>query len=225
MLLLSKYTCNVPSKKKWEFSFRFLFSAAVRRRRFKHCFGKFQTVSRKLFFALFFALFSNFCFSLSLFYTSLVLSLAGSPSRVVFVTRINRLALRICRPRHAFRWSRRMKSPTMIRTIRRRTASCLTIMNTTRNMAKVFGQFNCAMVCVCLYVCVTAFCCVLRRHFTREALPRLDNYRNMMSIQAAYRPTLDELHNATLMGKVSTHRDWQPPPLSFYLAVPVSLAL
>ncbi|EDW69258.1 bumetanide-sensitive sodium-(potassium)-chloride cotransporter isoform X2 [Drosophila virilis] len=39
------------------------------------------------------------------------------------------------------------------------------------------------------------------RHFTREALPRLDNYRNMMSIQAAYRPTLDELHNATLVGK------------------------
>ncbi|XP_068081750.1 bumetanide-sensitive sodium-(potassium)-chloride cotransporter [Anabrus simplex] len=42
------------------------------------------------------------------------------------------------------------------------------------------------------------------RHFTREALPRLDNYRNIMSIQAAYRPTLDELHNATLQGKVST---------------------
>lgn len=42
------------------------------------------------------------------------------------------------------------------------------------------------------------------RHFTREALPRLDNYRNIMSIQAAYRPTLDELHNATLHGKVST---------------------
>ncbi|KAF4531606.1 hypothetical protein B566_EDAN010072, partial [Ephemera danica] len=39
------------------------------------------------------------------------------------------------------------------------------------------------------------------RHFTREALPRLDNYRNIMSIQAAYRPTLDELHNATLQGK------------------------
>ncbi|XP_039291807.1 bumetanide-sensitive sodium-(potassium)-chloride cotransporter-like isoform X3 [Nilaparvata lugens] len=36
------------------------------------------------------------------------------------------------------------------------------------------------------------------RHMTREALPRLDNYRNIMSIQAAYRPTLDELHNATL---------------------------
>ncbi len=40
------------------------------------------------------------------------------------------------------------------------------------------------------------------RHFTREALPRLDNYRNIMSIQAAYRPTLDELHNSTLHGKV-----------------------
>lgn len=38
------------------------------------------------------------------------------------------------------------------------------------------------------------------RHFTREALPRLDNYRNIMSIQAAYRPTLDELHNATVHG-------------------------
>ena len=41
------------------------------------------------------------------------------------------------------------------------------------------------------------------RHLTREALPRLDNYRNIMSIQAAYRPTLDELHNATLTAKVS----------------------
>lgn len=41
------------------------------------------------------------------------------------------------------------------------------------------------------------------RHFTREALPRMDNYRNIMSIQAAYRPTLDELHNATLHGKVT----------------------
>jgi hypothetical protein len=39
-------------------------------------------------------------------------------------------------------------------------------------------------------------------HFTREALPRLDNYRNILSIQAAYRPTLEELHNATLHGKV-----------------------
>ena len=42
------------------------------------------------------------------------------------------------------------------------------------------------------------------RHFTREALPRLDNYRNMMSIQAAYRPTLDELHDMTLQAKVSS---------------------
>lgn len=41
------------------------------------------------------------------------------------------------------------------------------------------------------------------RHFTREALPRMDNYRNIMSIQAAYRPTLEELRNATLHGKVS----------------------
>lgn len=32
------------------------------------------------------------------------------------------------------------------------------------------------------------------RHFTREALPRVDNYRNIMSIQAVYRPTLDDLH-------------------------------
>ncbi|CAG9765408.1 unnamed protein product [Ceutorhynchus assimilis] len=36
------------------------------------------------------------------------------------------------------------------------------------------------------------------RRLTREALPRLDNYRNIMSIQAANRPTLDELHNATM---------------------------
>lgn len=42
------------------------------------------------------------------------------------------------------------------------------------------------------------------RHFTREALPRLDNYRNILSIQAQNRPTLDELHNATLSQKVST---------------------
>lgn len=39
-------------------------------------------------------------------------------------------------------------------------------------------------------------------HFTREALPRLDNYRNILSVQAAYRPTLEELHNATLHLKV-----------------------
>ncbi|XP_018578158.1 bumetanide-sensitive sodium-(potassium)-chloride cotransporter [Anoplophora glabripennis] len=45
------------------------------------------------------------------------------------------------------------------------------------------------------------------RQLTREALPRLDNYRNIMSIQAANRPTLDELHNATLPNKT-------PPPTS-----------
>ncbi|XP_068978847.1 bumetanide-sensitive sodium-(potassium)-chloride cotransporter [Bombus flavifrons] len=39
------------------------------------------------------------------------------------------------------------------------------------------------------------------RHMTREALPRLDNYRNIMSIQAAHRPSLDELHNPTLLNK------------------------
>ncbi|XP_076393216.1 sodium chloride cotransporter 69 [Megachile rotundata] len=41
------------------------------------------------------------------------------------------------------------------------------------------------------------------RHMTREALPRLDNYRNIMSIQAAHRPSLDELHNPTLLNKSS----------------------
>lgn len=40
------------------------------------------------------------------------------------------------------------------------------------------------------------------RNMTREALPRLDNYRNIMSIQAAHRPTLDELHHSTLNNKV-----------------------
>ncbi|XP_074110335.1 sodium chloride cotransporter 69 [Cotesia typhae] len=39
------------------------------------------------------------------------------------------------------------------------------------------------------------------RHMTREALPRLDNYRNILSIQAAHRPTLDELHNPSLGSK------------------------
>nr|XP_023024040.1 bumetanide-sensitive sodium-(potassium)-chloride cotransporter [Leptinotarsa decemlineata] len=39
------------------------------------------------------------------------------------------------------------------------------------------------------------------RHLTREVLPRLDNYRNIMSLQAANRPTLDELRNSTLPTK------------------------
>lgn len=46
---------------------------------------------------------------------------------------------------------------------------------------------------------------VVCSHFTREALPRLDNYRNIMSIQAAYRPTLDELHNASFTRKVNIY--------------------
>lgn len=41
------------------------------------------------------------------------------------------------------------------------------------------------------------------RQLTREALPRLDNYRNIMSIQAVNRPTLDELHNSTLPNKLN----------------------
>nr|CAD7568325.1 unnamed protein product [Timema californicum] len=45
------------------------------------------------------------------------------------------------------------------------------------------------------------------RHFTREALPRADNYRNIMSIQAAYRPTLDELHNETIQAKTNKNKE------------------
>jgi len=37
---------------------------------------------------------------------------------------------------------------------------------------------------------------------TREALPKLDNYRDLLSVHAAPRPTLDELHHATYMEKV-----------------------
>lgn len=32
---------------------------------------------------------------------------------------------------------------------------------------------------------------------TREALPKLDNYKDLMSIHNPYRPTLDELHDAS----------------------------
>lgn len=38
---------------------------------------------------------------------------------------------------------------------------------------------------------------------TREALPKLDNYRDLMSVHNQQRPTLDELHNATYNEKVS----------------------
>lgn len=40
------------------------------------------------------------------------------------------------------------------------------------------------------------------RQLTREALPRLDNYRNIMSVHVACRPTLDELHNYDFAEKV-----------------------
>ena len=43
------------------------------------------------------------------------------------------------------------------------------------------------------------------RRFTLEALPHLDNYRNILSIQAGTRPTLEELHNATIVNKVRTN--------------------
>ncbi|KAI5643912.1 amino acid permease domain-containing protein [Phthorimaea operculella] len=50
------------------------------------------------------------------------------------------------------------------------------------------------------------------RHFTREALPRLDNYRNVLSLHAAPRPTLDELHNASLSRKPGecAEKDMEP---------------
>ncbi|XP_011171411.1 bumetanide-sensitive sodium-(potassium)-chloride cotransporter [Solenopsis invicta] len=51
------------------------------------------------------------------------------------------------------------------------------------------------------------------RYMTREALPRLDNYRNIMSIQAAHRPSLDELHNPTLLNKRSGSHTLTVPQL------------
>jgi hypothetical protein len=39
---------------------------------------------------------------------------------------------------------------------------------------------------------------------TREVLPKYDNYRNLMSVHAGVRPTLDELHDATFHEKVSS---------------------
>ena len=47
---------------------------------------------------------------------------------------------------------------------------------------------------------------------TREVLPKYDNYRNLMSVHAGVRPTLDELHNATFHEKVG------PLFLSFFLS-------
>jgi hypothetical protein len=40
-------------------------------------------------------------------------------------------------------------------------------------------------------------------HMTREALPRVGNYRNRLSIQAAQRPTLGELHEGDAEPTVS----------------------
>lgn len=38
------------------------------------------------------------------------------------------------------------------------------------------------------------------RHYTHEALPRLDHYRNVHSLHAHFpRPTLDELHNGDIV--------------------------
>lgn len=36
-------------------------------------------------------------------------------------------------------------------------------------------------------------------NYTHDALPKMSNYRNMMSIQAAQRPTLDELHEGGII--------------------------
>jgi hypothetical protein len=38
---------------------------------------------------------------------------------------------------------------------------------------------------------------------TREALPRLDNYRNLMSITSGHRPTTDELRDTRAVNKVT----------------------
>lgn len=46
---------------------------------------------------------------------------------------------------------------------------------------------------------------------TREALPKLDNYRALDSLHAAYRPTMDELHNNTFHEKPrKTDEDDEP---------------
>lgn len=39
---------------------------------------------------------------------------------------------------------------------------------------------------------------------TREALPRMDNYRNLMSVAAVQRPTIGELYEGVEEEKVST---------------------
>ncbi|GAB6029314.1 solute carrier 12 [Chamberlinius hualienensis] len=50
------------------------------------------------------------------------------------------------------------------------------------------------------------------RHMTREALPRIDHYRNILSISgAAHRPTLDDLHNQTITADSKESKDIVPP--------------
>ncbi|CAG7838637.1 unnamed protein product [Allacma fusca] len=48
---------------------------------------------------------------------------------------------------------------------------------------------------------------------TREALPKLDNYRALDSIHHAYRPTIDDLHNATFHEKSTKVDDDDTPVL------------
>lgn len=66
MLLLSKYTCNVPSKKKWEFSFGFFFFCSCPKASLQALFRKISNSVTQTF--LFSFISSNFCFSLSLFF-------------------------------------------------------------------------------------------------------------------------------------------------------------
>lgn len=70
-----------------------------------------------------------------------------------------------------------------------------------QNMDEALGN---AIIYKVNFECNNIFLFSSHRHFTREALPRLDNYRNIMSIQAGTRPTLEELHNASITNKVST---------------------
>uniref|UniRef100_T1JEV4 Bumetanide-sensitive sodium-(Potassium)-chloride cotransporter n=1 Tax=Strigamia maritima TaxID=126957 RepID=T1JEV4_STRMM len=45
------------------------------------------------------------------------------------------------------------------------------------------------------------------RHLTREALPRIDHYRNLMSVHAANRPTLEELHSESIVDGKTQQQD------------------
>lgn len=75
---------------------------------------------------------------------------------------------------------------------------------TNKMLEKHVFMFLCARLCTVQIqnAYTRSFLIFICRHHTREALPRLDNYRNIMSIQAVNRPSLDELHNSTLPNKV-----------------------